>query len=393
MGDVTKVKTEAVCVPSTISVRKFHDSNANGIQDANEPDLEWLIDITDPAGSPNTYLSPLTVLTTLTGTWQICEQYDSRWIQIALFVDSAAMPISLCAGVTVSAGCDEVHEVVFGNIQAGSITACKFNDENVNGIRDIGELPVEGVRFVLSGSNIRGESVDLIAYTGADGCVSFTGLLPGSYELCEVVPINWTATTDECRQITLEEGQDISFDFGNFCGGFADFNTKGYWHNKNGLDETEDADIAYINTLAPWLACSTNTQPFGPINGKYCSGSNVPAAKVGGAIIAPAGTPKAEQSIFLVYKNSIVKLQLAQQLYAFILNVRHRLTECGPDSWILLSDGTWKQASVLISEALAKWASGTNAERSAITKELDWLNNSMVAYRSCTPCEIVYPLP
>ena len=385
--------------PSVISVHKFRDSNANGLQDPNEEELDWLVDVTDPDLITQQILTPFTVLPTLTGTWRICEVPQSGWLQTALVIDGVAQEpndVMHCVDILVASTCQETHAIAYGNIELGSITACKFIDLDLNGYNGA-EPPLAGIRMTLKGTDILGKSVDLMETTGDDGCVTFGSLLPGSYELCEEVPLNWLPTTDQCVAIELAEGQTVLSEFGNVCVGYAAFGTKGYWHNKNGLDETKQADIDYINTLAPWLACNSSTKPFGAINGFYCDGKKVPAAKVGKTTIAPAGSAKAEQSIFLVYKNSVVKLQLAQQLYAYILNVRNRLTDCGPDSMILLPDGTWASAQTLIDKALTVWSAGTVAlndkvyDRSKMSNLLDKLNNSTVTYVNCELCPVEYP--
>ena len=380
--------------PSIIHVRKFDDSNANGVKDGNEPEIEWPIEITDPCGSVSDLKTPLDFLTSPAGTWQICEEIQAGWQQTALIIDGNTSNLTDCPAVVVNNDCGEEHTVVFGNIELGSIEACKFYDRNGNGVKDVCEPPVAGIRFVLDGNDIQGKIIDQNGVTGPDGCVIFDGLLPGSYTLCEVLPPgNWVATTDICKTIGLLEGDNVSFSFGNVCTGTAAFDTKGYWHNKNGLNETVQADFDYLNTLAPWTGCNANNKPFGPINGKYCSGTNVnggnvPAVKIGGIVIAPAGSAKAEQSIFLVYNNGDVKLQLAQQLDAFIMNVRHRLG--GLNTVIQKPDGTWVSASDLINQAIAVW-SGT-ASRAAMITLLDTLNNSgAVVFIHYDPCPVTYP--
>jgi hypothetical protein len=395
--DNFKVEGTGQCPnPSVITVCKFDDLDANGIQDGNDTEIGWLVDVTDPCGSTNTYITPFDILASPSGNWQICEQVLSNWLQTALIIDGNSNSPTPCAAVAVNDDCGEEHTVVFGNIQLGSIEACKFYDRNGDGVKDACEPAVAGIRFTLDGNDIQGNVIDQNGVTDPEGCVIFEGLLPGSYTLCEVLPpSNWAATTDVCKTASLLEGDNLSFSFGNVCTGTAAFDTKGYWHNKNGLDETVQADFDYLNGLAPWSACVPDNKPFGPINGKYCSGtnpngSNVPAVKIGKIVIAPAGSAKAEQSLFLVYNNGEVKLQLAQQLDAFIMNVRHRLGS--PDTVIQKPDGTWISASDLIDQAISIWISGTVSERTGMSDLLDKLNNSgAVVYIHYDPCPVVYP--
>ena len=240
------------------------------------------------------------------------------------------------------------------------------------------------------------QTIHLEQTTGANGCVTFDGLLPGSYTLCEVLPSNWTATTETCQTVELGEGNNPSFKFGNVCTGTADFDTKGYWHNKNGLAETDQADIDDLNLLPPWRAPSSYFDDGDePIDGMFADGTPVPKAKnAAGEIIAPEGSALAEQSYFLVDRNAggNPQEQLAQQLDAFIMNVRHRL-ECGTGTMIQKPDGTWVSASGLIGQAINVWIDGTASQRTAMSALLDALNNSSdVVFIHCTPCEVTYPV-
>ena len=379
--------------PSVITVSKFDDSNANGVKDDGENDISWPIEIIDPCGSSIEGDTTLTELAPLKGIWEICEEIPSNWRQTALIVDGDPCDPVACAMVNVSNDCGKVHTVIFGNIQLGSIEACKFIDSNVNGVKDAGEQPLEGTRFTLDGNDITETHIHQEQTTGANGRVTFDGLLPGSYTLCEVLPSNWTATTKTCQTVELGEGGNPSFSFGNVCTGTADFDTKGYWHNKNGLDETVLADFAYLNSRAPWTSCGdSSAKPFGPIDGHKCGSNSTLTVTIGGTTYTGV---LAEQSLFLVYKNSIVKLQLAQQLDAFIMNVLNRPSRDNPiglNGVIQLPDGSWKVVSQLITDAENAWISGSAAQRTLMSSLLDALNNSdVVLFIHYEPCPVVYP--
>ncbi|MHC4574098.1 MAG: SdrD B-like domain-containing protein [Planctomycetota bacterium] len=286
----------------------------------------------------------------------------------------------------------EIHEVIYGNIQLGEISACKFYDRNANGVND-DEPPVAGILFKLDGVNIRGDEVHLTAYTAEDGCVTFADLLPGDYTLCEVLPPGWTPTTDLCVTIALSEADTLNFEFGNICEGQADFDTKGYWHNKNGLTETTQADFDYLNSLLPWQAPSSYFDAGDePIDGYFEDGTPIPEARnVARELIAFAGTPWAEQSYFLVDRNALgdPREQLAQQLDAFIMNVLHRLD--GNTAIMLPGDG-WVVASDLIAQAIDVWAYGMPYEQTAMSQLLDEFNNSdAIMFIHYAPCPVAYP--
>jgi len=337
------------------------------------------------------------------GMWTVKEQTDSNWLQTALYIDGISRTVVPTAQVEFAGNCTEVHEIIFGNIKLGSIKACKFYDSDRDGEKDADEQPLEGIRFVLDGTNVQAKTIHLEQTTGANGCVTFDGLLPGSYTLCEVLPSNWTATTETCQTVELGEGNNPSFKFGNVCTGTADFDTKGYWHNKNGLAETDQADIDDLNLLPPWRAPSSYFDDGDePIDGMFADGTPVPKAKnAAGEIIAPEGSALAEQSYFLVDRNAggNPQEQLAQQLDAFIMNVRNHLGSPVSDTvscldvhtMIQTPDG-WKDASQLITDAVNTWISGTAAQRTAMCNLLDAINNSdAVLFIHYEPCPVVYP--
>jgi hypothetical protein len=394
--DNYKVHHGKPCDPR-LKVRKFDDSNADGIWDLNEAEITgWTVDITDPLQVTNGYNTPVDVLAMPVGMWTVKEQTPSNWLQTALYIDGISLTVVPTAQVEFAGNCTEVHEIIFGNIKLGSIKACKFYDSDRDGEKDADEQLLEGIRFVLDGTNVQAKTIHLEQTTGANGCVTFDGLLPGSYTLCEVLPSNWTATTETCQTVELGEGGNPSFSFGNVCTGTADFDTKGYWHNKNGLNETGPADFVYLNSLLPWRAPSSYFDDGDePIDGMFADGTPVPKAKnAAGEIIAPEGSTLAEQSYFLVDRNAggNPQEQLAQQLDAFIMNVQHRL-DCGPDTMIQKPDGTWEEALVLIGQAITVWNSGSASERTTMSMLLDAINNSSaVVFIQCTPCDVTYPV-
>lgn len=387
-------------------VLKFKDCNGNGVWDDDEQGIEWDVTITDPHGGIHEKQTPVVMLA-YEGTWTVTESLPwdgcKGWKQTALIVDDIAV-VPLAPTTTVTFGApsrktEEIHTVVFGNIPLSSIKACKFYDANGDGVRDDGEGPVEGIKFVLTGPS--GET--WTAYTGADGCVVFCELYPGTYTLTEVLPPNWEPTTPESKEITIEcceEPQEICEEFGNVCfeTGTAGFGTKGYWHNKNGLDEITDADIAYVNGLAPY------SQPSGyfskgdePFDGKFADGTLVAPAyrnnKITDGISAGEGTPRAEISHFLIdpVNDGGQREQLAQQLLAFILNVRNRLPA---DADIEVSPGVWVPAQDLIDGAIDAWEGSDQSQWGAWASLLDQLNNSSaVPFRSISPvpCKVEYP--
>jgi len=387
--DNFKVKGHPKCIPTEVTVKKFHDLNANGVWDEGEPWLNWMVDVTDPYGVTNTYYTPFTILVPEEGYYTFEEiapeagiECNPDWLQTALIVDGVPQPVAKKVTLWIE-GCTVAgvkREVVFGNILTACVDAAKFYDKNANGEWDDGEPAIEGFRFSLTGVNIKGEIVDMVAETNANGVVRFCGLLPGDYTLAEIMPPGgWVATTDESVDITLGPGGCERFYFGNVCIDYVDFNTKGFWHNKNGLGLIQQSWIDYVNGLDPYKA--------NPFDGVDEYGNPVPAAKVGDDELAPEGTALAEISAYLVDSNAggDPKIQLGQQLLAFIFNVKYT----GADT-IMGSSGAMSTDS-MIADAIAAWNEG-GAAANHWAGVLDGYNNcDTVQVVKAVPCAVEYP--
>ncbi|MHB0975565.1 MAG: SdrD B-like domain-containing protein [Candidatus Aquicultorales bacterium] len=365
-----------------ITIRKFDDSNANGVWDAGELEVTgWPIEITDPLGTTNNVYTPAEVVPSA-GSWQVSEGSVNGWLQTALIVDGQAVPVQSSVTVQVTGVPGEKHEVAFGNIRLGSVIGWKFYDRNLNGLWDSGEPPVQGFKISLSGTDVRGSWITLEEYTDSTGQVVFDGLLPGAYVAQETVPQTggWFNTSPTSVNVNLVEGGEESAYFGNAAAGTADFGTKGYWHNPNGIAEVTPPDIDYVNGLAPYSESNEywNEAPF--------DGTWTPR-NPGGYFGEGAW---AEISDYLVspVNDSPARFQLSQQLLAFIFNVRHRVTA---DSMIQLSDGTWVNAGTLIGQAIATWQGGSVEQQVQMSGTIESLNSSdNVQYLLYNPPSVVY---
>ncbi|MGF1910645.1 hypothetical protein L4C38_14480 [Vibrio kasasachensis] len=249
--------------------------------------------------------------------------------------------------------------------------------------------------------------------TGEDGCVEFLALVPNvkgdlaQYIIEEEVPNgpNWQATTAttikfsvrsvlsyDQNNLPIIDGEVYSrsdnidsdkFVFNNICKLIVDFDTKGYWHNKNGLTELTVADRDYVNSLAPYTLpsnyFSAGDEPF---DGEFENGTPVSEAFSGSEPIWSVGTWQSEISQFLIDSNSnadinLHKEQLAQQLLAFILNTRHRFGSAGVSNTATIEyKGNWLTAEQIISAAIDAWNS-SNAELIVnVAHILDGFNNN-----------------
>jgi hypothetical protein len=387
-----------------IAVRKFHDRNADGLQQPGEEDITgWQVGVGDPLGIWSLVYTPATVVAEPSGTWTFVEAQPVGTLQTASLRDGVqTIPVSATVDVAVSGSDGEKHTVVYGNVALGSITACKVYDRNANGA-DLGDAPLPGWRMQLTGTDARGQAVGpLVATTGADGCTTFSSLLPGTYTVTELFPGSggWsTRALSTSADFTIESslsgaglsGTAASHTFANFCFGSADFGTKGFWHNVNGLTEMSDADIEHVNGLAPYAEASDYfAEGDEPFDGAFAGGAPVAAAQgPAGEAMAAAGTPRAEVSHFLVDSNAEgdPREQLAQQLLAFTFNTRHRLDDAR--AMVQLPDGSLIGGDALVELAVAAWVSGTPEDQRALQQVLDTLNNSdalpYVHFVACAP--------
>lgn len=392
-----------------VKVTKIHDLDRDGMVDPGEPvvaGVEMTLEGTDAAGEPVGPLSEVTgwdgvaVFSMLPpGNYTITETLPAGWFATGSMSKNVTVTSSLKEGPCLAGS---VEEVIFTNARVGEIVAKKYYDRDGDGEVDPGEPPIEGWKMILEGTDFDGAEVGPITqYTGADGNTTFANLLPGTYTVTEVMPMGWEATGPETITLTVGSsskccccpppagGFSEEAVFTNICYDEADFDTKGYWHNRNGLAKITRADIAFVNGLSPY---SSPSSYFGagdePFDGYYEDGTEVVAP------LAPAGTAYAEISMFLVDANAggDPREQLAQQLLAFIFNAIHRL---GGVEGALMYQGSMTPASELIEEAIEIWESGSHAERVDMSWALDRLNNdNAIRIVSEEPCEVIYePAP
>ncbi|MHB9109773.1 MAG: prealbumin-like fold domain-containing protein [Armatimonadota bacterium] len=409
---------------SFITIRKIDDQDADGCWDTGEPEIGvnefvnkdgdivpkesgggWPVNVYDPDGTiPKKVYTPWTE-TVYPGKWKFVEDILPGWWQTFVIVDGVyKTPISPEVLIEIISD-GETHTIVYGNARKGCITAWKWYDQDCEGDKDAGDPMIEGWKIQLIGpsDSIWTTSTTQEGLTGKDGKITWKDLYPGTYLVKEIFPIEdcWVASTVTQYEEKLASGGKNGPNpnaFGNYCIGEADFNTKGYWHNKNGLTElTEWANkgnpvIPYVNGLDPYKEPSPY---FGdgdePFDGKFENGDPVEAAYDNDGLFAAAGTWQSEVSHFLVDPNagSDQREQLAQQLLAFIFNVHYRL---GSESATIYVNGKWVVAGKLIQDAIDAWNGLPNTDRNAMQVLLDQLNNNnAVKYILAGPCPFTYP--
>ena len=73
----------------------------------------------------------------------------------------------------------------------GEIRGTVYVDHNNNGLIDMGELAIQDVVIVLTGTDIAGNPVNLSTMSGPDGTYSFLNLLPGDYIITQTHPTDY----------------------------------------------------------------------------------------------------------------------------------------------------------------------------------------------------------
>nr|WP_287244372.1 SdrD B-like domain-containing protein [Okeania sp. SIO1H5] len=190
----------------------FEDLNANGIQDSGEsgiPDAEVKLLNADGTPVEDESGNPITTNTDGSGFYEFTGltpgEYKVMFVQPDGFegvspvnaggddVDSDADPNNnLITGViTLNPGQnDDTNDAGF--FKTASIGDFVFNDENQNGIQDIGESGIPDAEVKLL--DVNGDPVldqdgnEITTTTDGNGAYQFTGLTPGEYKVMFVQP-------------------------------------------------------------------------------------------------------------------------------------------------------------------------------------------------------------
>ena len=140
--------------------------------------------------------------------------------------------------ITLNAG--ELITCTFTNTQRGSISGYKWEDVDGDGYWDGGEPARDGwTIFLDKNANNQLDVGEVSTTTSGGGVYTFANLVPGDYDVCEVLESGWVRTLPgpslDCYHLTVLPGQNLTgYDFGNFkC-----VTIRGYkWLDKNiGVD-------------------------------------------------------------------------------------------------------------------------------------------------------------
>jgi fibronectin type 3 domain-containing protein len=174
---------------------KFEDWDGDGFRDAGEPGLEGWTIFLDIDGDEIADLSTETLADGSysfeglpPGSYTVWEESRAGWGQ--------SEPTGGSHALTLGIG-QVLEDVDFGNWREGAIRGFKFEDVDADGQYTAGvDRPLSGIEVILSGTSGLGQPVaGQSAVTAADGTFAFTGLAPGHYQLEELVPAGWIAST------------------------------------------------------------------------------------------------------------------------------------------------------------------------------------------------------
>jgi len=132
----------------------------------------------------------------------------------------------------------------------------KFYDANVNGIKDNGEVSINGWLFTIVADN----NLFNQRFTSPLCIVTEAGL----YHIfeSEAIETNWVHTTPITNDAAIPLTPNLPVEFGNVCLGAGGGLTLGFWSNKNGQNLENAADFTFLTGLCLRNATGGN-QDFG----------------------------------------------------------------------------------------------------------------------------------
>jgi hypothetical protein len=192
--------------PATISGTVYNDANSNGTFDGGETGLageQVFLDLDNDAtrdfGEPIEF-------TDGTGAYTFADLEPGSYT-VRVVVPAGATVTQPAGGayvnVTVVSG-QVVANRDFGLLVPGSISGIVFNDDDANGLQDVGESGAAGQTvYIDANANNVLDVNELSVTTGVGGSYSFDDLPPGSYSIRIDAPVGATVTTPAGGEFNL----------------------------------------------------------------------------------------------------------------------------------------------------------------------------------------------
>ena len=189
-------------IAGAISGMVFNDLDGNGIYDMNEPGVGGVLIILQGAG--------MLITTTTTGDGGFAFTGLTPGNYLVRETDPAGFASTNLNLVWVSLASGGSASVRFGDQRAGSINGLIFQDADLDGRFDNGEVGIGGVVISL----YRQGSFLASTVTSGDGHYAFTNLLAGQYRICATTPEGFVPTASPCREVTLKRGGSVGTSMG-----------------------------------------------------------------------------------------------------------------------------------------------------------------------------------
>jgi uncharacterized repeat protein (TIGR01451 family) len=196
------------------------------------------------------------------------------------------------SAVSVAVG-DHGAAYNFGELPPTGLSGSVYIDANRNGVHDASETAgVTGVTLTLTGTDDLGHALNLTTLTDGSGTYSFTSLRPGTYQIFETQPAQWTdgsehvgtvggtadgtlVANDTIGNIVLGAGQTgITYDFGEMGQGLAGFVYVDA--NENGVRDSGETGIAGVTITVTNTSTNVVATTTTDASGAYMV-SNLPA--------------------------------------------------------------------------------------------------------------------
>jgi len=230
-----------------IQGKKYEDLNNDSTRDAGEPYLnDWTIraykkngSVWDPIGTFNTgdtgTIGQYRFEDLGKGTYYICEVLEPGWVQSDpgasegfANLSSAFDEASRCRRAIINQSGQSRTSLLFGNIQYGSIKACKYDDYDGDGKKDENEPGILGVTINLFEETLLdffrkfdgdGEKPIDSCETDENGCCTFENLYQGDYRVEEDLNdpdlVGYKPTSLDSVPAMVTPGQETLVDFFN----------------------------------------------------------------------------------------------------------------------------------------------------------------------------------